>query len=82
MDRQKPLFTWQARSGDEFLSHARKQVNLSVAIQQFFFRLRDERVDSHSARQHYSDEIEAIRDSMIELGVVVNEPRWFADLLR
>lgn len=82
MDRQKPLFTWQARSGDEYLSHARKQANLSAAIQQFFFRLRDERVDGQSARQRFSNEIEAIRDSMSELGVVVNEPRWFADLLR
>lgn len=82
MDRVKPLFTWQARSGDEFLPHAWKQANLSAAIQKFFFRLRDERWDGQSARQRYTDEIEAIRDSMKEVGVVVTEPRWFADLLR
>lgn len=81
-NRAKPLFTWQARSGDEFLPHARKQANLSAAIQKFFFRLRDERLDSQSARKRYTDEVEAIRDSMKEVGVVVTEPRWFADLLR
>ena len=76
------MFMWQARSGDEFLPHARKQANLSVAIQMFFFRLRDERLDGQSAQQRYTDEIEAIRDSMKEVGVVVTEPRWFVDLLR
>ena len=81
-NRAKPLFTWQARSGDEFLPHARKQANLSAAVQKFFFRLQDERLDSQSARQRYTDEIEAIWDSITEVGVVVIEPRWFADLLR
>lgn len=76
------MFMWQALSGEGFLPNARKQANLSVAIQKFFFRLRDERLDGQSARQRYTDEIEAIRDSMTEVGVVVTEPRWFADLLR
>ena len=75
------MFTWRARSGDEFLSHARKQAILSVTIQSFFFRLQDERLDGQSARQRYSDEIGVIRTSMEEAGVVVVEPRWFADLL-
>src|SRR3989338_5092513 len=81
-NRAKPLFTWQALQGEGFLPNARKQANLSAAIQKFFFCLRDERLDSQSARQRYSDEIEAIRDSMTEVVVVVTEPRWFADLLR
>lgn len=73
---------WQALSGEGFLSNARKQANLSVAIQKFFFRLHDERLDSQSARQCYTEEIEAIRDSMEEVGVIVTEPRWFVDLLQ
>ena len=76
------MFKWQACSGYEFLPHARKQANLSAAIQKFFFRLRDERLDSQSARQRYTDEIDAIQSSMTEVGVIVTEPRWFADLLR
>lgn len=76
------MFMWQARTGEEFLPNARTQANLSVSIQKFFFRLRDERLDGQSARQRYTDEIETIRDSMKEVGVVVTEPRWFADLLR
>ena len=81
-NRVKPLFMWQALQGEGFLPNARKQANLSAAIQKFFFRLRDERLDSQSARQRYTDEIEAIRDSMTEVGVIVTEPRWFADLFR
>ena len=81
-NRAKPLFTWQALQGEGFLPNARKQANLSAAIQKFFFRLRDERLDGQSVRQRYTDEIEAVRDSMKEVGVVVTEPRWFADLLR
>ncbi len=82
MDRVKPLFTWQARPGDEFLTHAWKQLNLSVAVQKFFFRLSAERLNSQSVHQRYTAEIEAMRSSMQEVGVVVTEPRWFADLLR
>lgn len=78
--RVKPLFMWQALQGKEFLPNARKQANLSAAIQNFFFRLRDERLDGQSARQRYTDEIDAIRASMEEVGVLVTEPRWFADL--
>jgi hypothetical protein len=78
----KPLFMWQVRPGSESLTHAWKQLNLSATIQKFFFRLHDERLDGQSARQRYSDEIGAMRASMTEVGVVVTEPRWFADLLR
>lgn len=76
------MFMWQALKGEGFLSNARKQANLSATIQKFFFRLRDERLDGQSAKQRYTEEIEAIWDLMEEVGVVVTEPRWFVDLLR
>lgn len=82
ISRQKPLFTWRARSGSEFVPHAWKQLNLSVAVQKFFFRLQDERLDGQSAKVRYADEIDAIRASMEGVGVIVDEPKWFSSLFR
>lgn len=82
MSRQKPLFTWRASQGSEFIPHAWAQLSLSVAIQKFFFRLQDERLDDQSAKERYPDEIDAIRASMEEAGVIVVEPKWFSGLFR
>ncbi len=66
---------WRAQPGNEFVPHAWKQLSLSVAVQKFFFRLQDERLDDQSAKERYPDEIDAIRASMEEVGVSVDEPR-------
>ncbi len=74
--RSKPLFRW---------THAafpvRERMDLAVMIQQFFFRITEARLSPDEARTAYAAEFTILKKTMMEVGVAVDGPAWFKDLL-
>lgn len=75
--RTKPLFRW---------THAahtvRERMDLAVNIQNFFYLVVDERLSGEAVLRKHSDEVEAFKEAMAEVGVAVDQPAWFSSLLR
>lgn len=72
----KPLFRWvlppdgQQRPAKDIVGHC-------VSIQRLFFEIQEGRMKTTQA----GDLIEAMHEVMVEHGIQIIEPRWFADLL-
>lgn len=75
--RPKPLFRWTNASHT-----VRERMDLAVSIQKFFFLVVEEGLSAVAVIRKYPTEVEAIKDSMSEVGVAVDEPAWFSTLLR
>jgi hypothetical protein len=75
--KSKPLFRW---------THAthtvRERMDLAVNVQKFFFLVVEEGLNIEAVSRNYSIEIEVFKDSMAEVGVAVDGPAWFSNLLR
>jgi len=75
--RQKPLFRWTNASHT-----VRERMDLAVSIQKFFYMVVDEGLSAVAVSRKYPDEVEALKEAMAEVGVAVDEPAWFSNLLR
>ena len=75
--KSKPLFRWthSART-------VRERMDLAVSVQKFFLLVVGEGLDASAVSRNYPTEIETLRESMSEVGVAVDEPAWFSNLLR
>ena len=77
MERAKPLFRLVRSSA----SHG-QQVELAFEVQKLFFVAAKNGFGSNGFRREYGPTIEAMKESMVEQGVAVEAPAWFAELFR
>ncbi len=56
-------------------------MNLAVGIQKLFFEITRSGLSADGAKRHYETELEVFKDLMPEVGVTVDAPAWFKDLL-
>ena len=77
----KPLFTW-VPAPDGRKRSGRELVDYCVTVQEFFFLLRERRMDRDQAERTHAELLVDMRSTLKENGVRVIEPQWFASLLR
>lgn len=75
--RVKPLFRWTNASHT-----VRERMDLAVSIQKFFYMVAEEGLSAAAVSRKYPDEVQAFKEAMAEVGVTVDEPAWFSNLLR
>lgn len=75
--KSKPLFRWTHSAHT-----VRERMDLAVSVQKFFFLVVGEGLDASAVSRNYSTEIDVLKESMSEVGVAVDEPAWFSNLLR
>ena len=75
--KSKPLFRWI-----HAVHTVRERMDLAVSIQKFFRMIVEEGLDASAVSRKYSTELETLRVAMSEVGVAVDQPAWFSNLLR
>ncbi|OGN04407.1 MAG: hypothetical protein A2659_03705 [Candidatus Yanofskybacteria bacterium RIFCSPHIGHO2_01_FULL_44_24] len=73
--KSKPLFSWVAPGVTP-----QESLNISVAVQGFYRKV--ESMNADEVKRAFKDEILAMKEAMSEKGVVILEPRWFANFFK
>ncbi len=68
----KPTFGWRPSTTD-----MRQRLACAMTAQKFFTRITGEGLSATVTRTKYQAEIEAMKASMTEMGILVEQPEWF-----